>query len=29
VAAGETAGFAPISHEAYETIIAVRLAQGN
>ena len=29
VAAGETAGFEPISHEAYETIIAVRLAQGN
>ena len=29
VAAGETAGFEPIGHEAYETIIAVRLAQGN
>jgi phosphonate transport system substrate-binding protein len=29
VAAGETAGFAPISHEAYETIIAVRQAQIN
>ena len=29
VAAGETPGFAPISPEAYETIIAVRLAQGN
>ena len=27
VAAGETAGFAPIAHEAYETIIAVRQAQ--
>jgi len=29
VAAGETAGFAPISHEAYETIIEVRKAQSN
>lgn len=29
VAAGETAGFTPISHEAYETIIAVRKAQMN
>ena len=29
VAAGETAGFEPIGHDAYETIIAVRLAQGN
>lgn len=28
VAAGDTAGFAPITHEAYETIIAVRQAQG-
>ncbi len=27
VAAGETAGFSPIGHEAYESIIAVRLAQ--
>ena len=27
VAAGETAGFTPIEHEAYETIIAVRVAQ--
>jgi phosphonate transport system substrate-binding protein len=27
VAAGETAGFSPISHEAYETIIAVRMSQ--
>ena len=27
VAAGETAGFAPIGHDAYETIIAVRQAQ--
>ncbi len=27
VAAGETAGFAPIGHEAYETIIAVRKAK--
>ncbi len=29
VAAGETAGFTPISHDAYETIIAVRKAQAN
>lgn len=29
VAAGETAGFEPIGHEAYETIIAVRQAQMN
>ncbi|MFV1875962.1 phosphonate ABC transporter substrate-binding protein [Nioella sp.] len=29
VAAGETAGFEPITHEAYETIIAVRQAQMN
>ncbi|TVQ56440.1 MAG: phosphonate ABC transporter substrate-binding protein [Rhodobacteraceae bacterium] len=29
VAAGETAGFTPIGHEAYETIIAVRRAQMN
>ena len=29
VAAGETAGFRPITHEAYETIIAVRRAQMN
>jgi len=29
VAAGETAGFEPIGHEAYETIIAVRQAQSN
>ncbi|MGJ8605122.1 MAG: phosphonate ABC transporter substrate-binding protein [Marivita sp.] len=29
VAAGETAGFAPIGHDAYETIIAVRQAQVN
>ncbi|MFO8126125.1 phosphonate ABC transporter substrate-binding protein [Yoonia sp.] len=27
MAAGETAGFLPITHEAYETIISVRLAQ--
>jgi len=27
VAAGETAGFEPIGHDAYETIIAVREAQ--
>jgi phosphonate transport system substrate-binding protein len=27
VAAGETAGFSPIGHDAYETIIAVRRAQ--
>jgi phosphonate transport system substrate-binding protein len=27
VAAGETAGFQPIGHEAYETIIAVRKAK--
>jgi phosphonate transport system substrate-binding protein len=29
VAAGETAGFFPVTHEAYESIIAVRLAQSN
>ncbi|MBV0911208.1 phosphonate ABC transporter substrate-binding protein [Anianabacter salinae] len=29
VAAGETAGFQPIGHDAYETIIAVRQAQSN
>jgi phosphonate transport system substrate-binding protein len=29
VAAGETAGFEPIGHEAYETIIAVREAKSN
>ena len=29
VAAGETAGFLPIAHEAYETIIAVRRSQMN
>lgn len=29
VAAGETAGFFPIGHEAYETIVAVRRAQMN
>lgn len=29
VAAGETAGFRPIGHEAYETIIAVRRSQMN
>ncbi|MBO6886117.1 MAG: phosphonate ABC transporter substrate-binding protein [Marivita sp.] len=29
VAAGETAGFEPIGHDAYETIIAVRKAQMN
>ena len=29
VAAGETAGFEPIGHEAYETIIAVRRSQMN
>ncbi|WP_186398356.1 phosphonate ABC transporter substrate-binding protein [Stappia sp. P2PMeth1] len=29
VAAGETAGFEPIAHEAYESIIAVRKAQSN
>jgi ABC-type phosphate/phosphonate transport system, periplasmic component len=29
VAAGETAGFEPISHEAYETIVAVRAARSN
>jgi phosphonate transport system substrate-binding protein len=27
VAAGETAGFTPIGHEAYETIVAVRMAE--
>jgi phosphonate transport system substrate-binding protein len=27
MAAGETAGFYPITHEAYETIIEVRKAQ--
>lgn len=29
IAAGETAGFHPITHEAYESIIAVRKAQTN
>ena len=29
IAAGETAGFQPIGHDAYETIIAVRKAQSN
>jgi len=29
VAAGETAGFTPIGHEAYETIIAIRRSQMN
>jgi phosphonate transport system substrate-binding protein len=29
VAAGESAGFAPIAHEAYETIIEVRRQQAN
>ena len=29
MAAGETAGFKPITHEAYETIIAVRKASGS
>lgn len=29
VAAGETAGFIPITHEAYETIVALRLAEVN
>lgn len=29
VAAGETAGFTPIEHDAYETIIAVRRSQMN
>ena len=29
IAAGETAGFKPIGHDAYETIIAVRKAQSN
>jgi phosphonate transport system substrate-binding protein len=29
MAAGETSGFTPITHEAYETIIAVRKAQSN
>lgn len=29
MAAGETSGFTPISHEAYESIIAVRQAKGN
>ncbi|WP_067219834.1 phosphonate ABC transporter substrate-binding protein [Stappia indica] len=29
VAAGETAGFAPITHDAYESIIAVRKAKSN
>ena len=28
VAAGETAGFTPITHEAYDTIIEVRRQQG-
>ncbi len=27
VAAGDTAGFAPVTHDAYETIVAVRLAE--
>jgi phosphonate transport system substrate-binding protein len=27
VAAGETAGFTPIGHDAYETIIAIRRQQ--
>lgn len=27
VAAGDTAGFAPVTHEAYESIIAVRMAE--
>jgi phosphonate transport system substrate-binding protein len=29
MAAGETAGFAPIGHDAYESIIAVRRAKTN
>ncbi len=29
IAAGETAGFRPITHDAYESIIAVRKAQSN
>lgn len=29
MAAGETAGFAPIAHEAYQTMIDLRLSQGN
>ena len=29
MAAGETAGFQPITHEAYETIIEVRKAKGS
>ena len=29
MAAGETAGFAPITHDAYETMIALRQSQGN
>ena len=29
IAAGETAGFKPITHAAYETIVAVRKAQSN
>ena len=29
MAAGETSGFTPITHDAYETIIAVRKAQSN
>lgn len=29
VAAGETAGFTPVTHEEYETIIAIRKAQAN
>lgn len=29
IAAGETAGFKPITHDAYETIVAVRKAQSN
>ena len=29
IAAGETAGFTPITHEAYETIVEVRKAKSN
>ena len=29
IAAGDTAGFKPITHDAYETIVAVRKAQSN
>jgi len=29
IAAGETAGFRPIGHDAYETIVAVRKAMAN